>query len=750
MPQLRSGWLKKKSPSTFAALQSRFFVLSSDGLLSYFKNEQDAEPKGVIPIAQLISVKASGNAFDIDVGYRRFHLVASTSLEAEEWMAAIHGVHKVPPNSIQPLSTIKGHNAAHVAHASNHQRPVSSGGGASLTTDALSLASGPPVEGSAQGFDLEGCVNVNGGHAKSNHGTVPTSTCLPSTPSVATTSTTSKNNEKSHNCSMQELRPGVLMEGYLLKSPPQLSVRRMTEETRLQQRWFLLSNRSLQWFADATVSKPLSSVPLKLITQCEPKRGGKHPGKFYLRTDYRLLKMVAADAAAMLEWVDAINRARASLPDLRETSSIEMSNRTSIGHADDASGAFEAPECFQAWNCASLSGGQALDELAMNITQRVSEEFAMATGSDVDAILEAADRCAEQMCGVLDDVLSYRTVHKSEQADAAFIWHLGRYHGSIFAHLGGFFLNEEALAPMDALNLFCWVHGYHGQLGRLQVDAATLAPSLSELATDLIAASALEFGKRLGCMPISEAMRCELPMSLTISGKAQSERNSAHEATLQLGVHKHVLAYLRSAEEGLQAAPTPLSEVVVRAVPEIRNALSGVHQKLISTLASGDLPVADMNRREFVTSALDSADKLHELLRKLKHLLHMDSRALEVIDDLLLDLCTVMKAIASPLLAVYTQQPKAAKALQILFTSEWVSNENTVLKDILEAADVSVVCTPPPCSTLNKCMCSSYPERLLHCRDVSWGWPERSDLQLYHKLPCSFVLLPSGCICLLY
>ena len=65
------------------------------------------------------------------------------------------------------------------------------------------------------------------------------------------------------------VRPGVVMEGYLLKSPPEWSVRRVTEETRLKQRWFILSNRALCWYHDATLSRPLSSLPLALITSCE-------------------------------------------------------------------------------------------------------------------------------------------------------------------------------------------------------------------------------------------------------------------------------------------------------------------------------------------------------------------------------------------------------------------------------------------------------------------------------------------------
>ena len=60
MAALYSGWLKKKSPSAFAQWQSRFFVLSGgDALLTYYKNEGDKEPKGVIPLSALVQVVAA-------------------------------------------------------------------------------------------------------------------------------------------------------------------------------------------------------------------------------------------------------------------------------------------------------------------------------------------------------------------------------------------------------------------------------------------------------------------------------------------------------------------------------------------------------------------------------------------------------------------------------------------------------------------------------------------------------------------
>ena len=97
------------------------------------------------------------------------------------------------------------------------------------------------------------------------------------------------------------LRQGVDLAGNTLAFNH--TVRRVTEQSRLQERYFILSCRALRWYTDATLSCPLSSLPLSLVTACDPKGGGKHEGKFYVVTASRQLKLVAADAASMAEWV---------------------------------------------------------------------------------------------------------------------------------------------------------------------------------------------------------------------------------------------------------------------------------------------------------------------------------------------------------------------------------------------------------------------------------------------------------------
>ena len=84
------------------------------------------------------------------------------------------------------------------------------------------------------------------------------------------------------------------------------------------------------------------------------QRGGKHDGKFYIVTAARKIKLVAKDAAAMSEWVDAINGARLNLDMLARSS-----RSTDTETADDGGGGVTAgtggtdtPDCVRAWRAA--------------------------------------------------------------------------------------------------------------------------------------------------------------------------------------------------------------------------------------------------------------------------------------------------------------------------------------------------------------------------------------------------------------
>lgn len=398
LPARKAGYLKKRSPAMLHQLQRRFFVLAADlSLLSYYATERDTEPKGAIPLESIVAVRVDGATLELDAGYRRYHLVAASAADADEWR-----------RFLQPGAAAASGTAGGTARATAAAAPTAS----------------------------------------------PSSATRPAARSTASS------------------RPGVVFEGYLLKSPPQLSVRRVKEQTRLQQRWFILSNRSLSWYSDATQSRPLSSVPLALVLSCSPKRGGgKHEGKFYVATATRKLKLVAADAPTMSEWVGAINGARAMLADLRDTdASTNQSSRYSVGEsgasADGGAGGALAPDCVRAWCEAhdkrpAGAAQAALGELAMELACRVAEEFAQATqagggggGSgayDIEALIEVADRCGELMCGVLDEVLSHEAPSRASTVGGGggpiFGWYLSKYHSAIFSHLGGACAKQPAAAP---------------------------------------------------------------------------------------------------------------------------------------------------------------------------------------------------------------------------------------------------------------------------------------------------------------
>jgi hypothetical protein len=98
------GLLSKKSPSMFASMQPRYFVLHSDKL-EYWKTLEDRKtpnkaPQGLIPLYSVKRVVNCGTVkggkntrFDITVGdagaTRTFELATSTPYECENWCAAI-------------------------------------------------------------------------------------------------------------------------------------------------------------------------------------------------------------------------------------------------------------------------------------------------------------------------------------------------------------------------------------------------------------------------------------------------------------------------------------------------------------------------------------------------------------------------------------------------------------------------------------------------------------------------------------
>ena len=263
------GWLQKQSPSKLKGLQRRFFVLDEARDLSYYKSDTDmakgVAPKGVIPLSQLRSVRRTPGAlsFDLDVGYRTFTLVARTEAELASWLRAID----------------PGVAAGGVGGA----KPPGPGPGPSSPSEQPSESANPFGAASPES-SLEAGASA------------PLDDAPPGAPTPAV--------------------PGVLLAAWLLKSPPNLSLRRMNETKRLQSRWFVLTGRSLAYYSnEGDASTPLGAVHLDSITLCEPKGAGKHAGKFYVHTASRQFKLVAPNEPAMRSWVGAINAARAALND---------------------------------------------------------------------------------------------------------------------------------------------------------------------------------------------------------------------------------------------------------------------------------------------------------------------------------------------------------------------------------------------------------------------------------------------------
>jgi len=82
------GYLKKQSPKLGHELQRRYFRLEGQ-MLKYFKDERDREPKGVIPLSALKQLSVKGTSLELDVGYRKYLLVASDEKSVTNWKAAL-------------------------------------------------------------------------------------------------------------------------------------------------------------------------------------------------------------------------------------------------------------------------------------------------------------------------------------------------------------------------------------------------------------------------------------------------------------------------------------------------------------------------------------------------------------------------------------------------------------------------------------------------------------------------------------
>ena len=268
------GWLKKRSPAIHHSLQKRWFVLEPGAgvMLQYFADESSSTLKGAIPVNQLVAVRLSGTSIELDAGYRTYKLVAESAASAAEWKRAIEASSAAATAAGEPSLSVAASGTHRSEEASSAPAPSSpfGSGGKEKVEFPPGGADWPPA--TAQGAA----------------GAAPAATSAAATVAAAGGS--------DDFVAPDGPRNGVLMQGYLMKSPPEWSVRRVAESSRLSKRWFSLTNRALRWYADESMSRPLSSLPLNMVTACEPKQGGKHDGKkFYINTDARQLKLVATD-----------------------------------------------------------------------------------------------------------------------------------------------------------------------------------------------------------------------------------------------------------------------------------------------------------------------------------------------------------------------------------------------------------------------------------------------------------------------
>ena len=296
----------------------------------------------------------------------------------------------------------------------------------------------------------------------------------------------------------------------------------------------------------------------------------------------------------MAEWVGAINGARTMLAHLRDRGTSVSASERSVDGVDtalQATAGESVPEAVRLWLRAKAGGEAAEVELVSVLQKRIAEEFDIpGIEEDVEAVIEVGDRCAEIMCGDLDDVAS-----ASGTARDGFKFYLSTYHKHMFAHLGGYFCDAESLSPHDALRLLCWVQGYHSQLASLGVDATLLSPSLADAARDLMGSSAACMASLLQGVNDAQAFSIALPIATTESGKLDEEAMMPSSggggggriglATPQFPVHGDVIGFLHAAGEGL--ASGPLSEFLEALLPELRPAIGSVHSRLLAKCGEG-------------------------------------------------------------------------------------------------------------------------------------------------------------------
>ena len=419
-------------------------------------------------------------------------------------------------------------------------------------------------------------------------------------------------------------------------------------------------------------------------SSCDPKGGGKHEGKFYVKTGTRTLKLVAPDAPTMTQWVEAINAARVEVHTLPSGKSGKLS--AEMFAEDDAGGStsddVDHGEAVQRWQAAVASGDGALADLAGELQLQVANEFASVIstgdGDDVEGVIEVAEHVAELMCGVLDESVSF----EGGGHGPMFSWFLNRYHGLIFTHLGGYFLDSDGLEPSDALALCAWVGGYHVQLSRFGLDTSSLVPSLEDAAAELIESSAIRFADRVERMANDEAFVPQLSIarSKSGSGAASMSRSSAYGGALELPVYLLVVDHLQSLSDGLRGeAGQELSDMLLNVTKHLRPVLTTVHTRLGDAVdAARAKEHGAEGAAELLATALNSLWVLSMTLRHFADV-QLSSMASAELHELTADIDRHVSATTAWISAHLVQEPsvvRAAQASTLFPTPHWWAGQS--------------------------------------------------------------------------
>ncbi|KAL4484246.1 hypothetical protein ABPG72_003530 [Tetrahymena utriculariae] len=91
---VKEGWLEKES-KFLRSWRKRWFVLTNSTLYTFKESKVYKNPTEVIPLKSVTTIKSAEDetnklhSFKLEVGERKFYMVASANNEKEQWIGAI-------------------------------------------------------------------------------------------------------------------------------------------------------------------------------------------------------------------------------------------------------------------------------------------------------------------------------------------------------------------------------------------------------------------------------------------------------------------------------------------------------------------------------------------------------------------------------------------------------------------------------------------------------------------------------------